>query len=57
MSVPVVHIGGAVAMAMRDAGDLQDMSTLSLMESVAKWAKKITVATRIHEVLGTAIRS
>ena len=35
MSVPVVHIGGAVAMAKRDTGDLQDMSSLLLMESVS----------------------
>jgi acetolactate synthase-1/2/3 large subunit len=56
MSIPVVHIGGAVAMAMRDAGDLQDMSTLSLMESVSKWARKITIASRIPEYVSMAFR-
>jgi acetolactate synthase-1/2/3 large subunit len=56
MNVPVVHIGGAVAMAMRDAGDLQDMSTLGLMESVSRWAKKVTLATRIPEYVSMAFR-
>jgi acetolactate synthase-1/2/3 large subunit len=56
MSVPVVHLGGAVAMAMRDAGDLQDMSTLRLMESVSKWAKKVTLASRIPEYVSMAFR-
>jgi acetolactate synthase-1/2/3 large subunit len=56
MNVPVVHIGGAVALAMRDAGDLQDMSTLSLMESVSKWAKKVTIANRIPEYVSMAFR-
>jgi acetolactate synthase-1/2/3 large subunit len=56
MNIPVVHIGGAVAMAMRDAGDLQDMSTLGLMESVSKWARKVTIATRIPEYLSMAFR-
>ncbi|MBW2233249.1 MAG: thiamine pyrophosphate-binding protein [Deltaproteobacteria bacterium] len=56
MSIPVVHIGGAVALAMRDAGDLQDMSTLGLMESVSKWAKKVTIASRIPEYVSMAFR-
>lgn len=56
MSVPVIHIGGAVAMAMRDAGDLQDMSTLTLMESVSKWARKVTLTGRIPEYLSMAFR-
>jgi acetolactate synthase-1/2/3 large subunit len=56
MNVPVVHIGGAVAMAMRDAGDLQDMSTLGLMESVSKWARKVTLASRIPEYVAMAFR-
>jgi acetolactate synthase-1/2/3 large subunit len=56
MNIPVVHIGGAVAMAMRDAGDLQDMSTLSLMESVSKWARKVTIAKRIPEYVAMAFR-
>lgn len=56
MSIPVVHIGGAVAMAMRDTGDLQDMSTLTLMESVSKWAKKVTSVSRIPEYVSMAFR-
>ncbi|MBW2280406.1 MAG: thiamine pyrophosphate-binding protein, partial [Deltaproteobacteria bacterium] len=56
MSIPVVHIGGAVALAMRDTGDLQDMSTLNLMESVSKWARKITLAERIPEYVSMALR-
>jgi acetolactate synthase-1/2/3 large subunit len=56
MNIPVVHIGGAVAMAMRDAGDLQDMSTLNLMESVSKWAKKVTSVARIPEYVSMAFR-
>ena len=32
MNIPLLQIGGAVAMSKRDAGDLQDMSTLTLME-------------------------
>ena len=56
MSIPVVHIGGAVAMAKRDTGDLQDMSTLLLMESVSKWARKVTTASRIPEYVSMAMR-
>jgi len=56
MSIPVVHIGGAVALSMRDAGDLQDMSTLNLMESVSKWARKVTLARRIPEYVSMAFR-
>ncbi len=56
MNIPVVHIGGAVGLAKRDTGDLQDMSTLNLMESVAKWARKITIASRIPEYISMAFR-
>ena len=56
MNIPVVHIGGAVAMAKRDGGDLQDMSTLTLMASVAKWARKVTIARRIPEYIAMAFR-
>ena len=56
MSIPVVHIGGAVAMAMRDTGDLQDMSTLNLMESVSKWARKVSLVGRIPEYVSMAFR-
>jgi acetolactate synthase-1/2/3 large subunit len=57
MSIPIIHIGGAVSMAMRDAGDLQDMSTLTLMESVSKWARKVTIGSRIPEYVSMAMRS
>jgi acetolactate synthase-1/2/3 large subunit len=56
MNIPVVHIGGAVSLAMRDAGDLQDMSTLPLMESVSKWARKVTLVERIPEYVAMAFR-
>jgi acetolactate synthase-1/2/3 large subunit len=56
LSVPVVQIGGAVATNKRDAGDLQDMSTLSLMESVTKWARKINSTHRIPEYISMAYR-
>ncbi|MCP5070225.1 MAG: thiamine pyrophosphate-binding protein [bacterium] len=56
MSIPLLQIGGAVAMSKRDAGDLQDMSTLTLMESCCKWAKKITSTERIPEYVSMAFR-
>ena len=56
LKIPVVHIGGAVAMAKHDAGDLQDMSTLTLMESVSQWAKKVTNVGRIPEYVAMAFR-
>lgn len=55
--IPVLHIGGAVAMNKRDAGDLQDMSTLNLMESCSKWARKITSTNRIPEYVAMAARN
>jgi len=56
MSIPLLQIGGAVAMSKRDAGDLQDMSTLTLMESCCKWARKITSTVRIPEYVAMAFR-
>ncbi len=56
MNIPVIHIGGAVAMAKRDTGDLQDMSTLTLMEAVSKWSRKVTIASRIPEYVAMAVR-
>ena len=56
LGIPLLQIGGAVAMTMRDAGDLQDMSTLNLMESCSKWARKITHTERIPEYVATAFR-
>ena len=56
LSIPVLQIGGAVAMNKRDAGDLQDMSTLTVMESCSKWARKITSIERIPEYVSIAFR-
>lgn len=56
MGIPLVQIGGAVATNKRDAGDLQDMSTLNLMESVCKWARKINATHRIPEYVSMAFR-
>ncbi len=54
--VPVLHIGGAVVANSRDSGPLQDMSTLSYMEAVSKWARKITNTARIPEYVSLAMR-
>ena len=56
LGIPLLQIGGAVAMAKRDAGDLQDMSTLNVMESCSKWARKITLTERIPEYISMAFR-
>ncbi|HJN49392.1 MAG: thiamine pyrophosphate-binding protein [Pseudomonadales bacterium] len=56
LNVPVLQIGGAVSMAMRDAGDLQDMDTLLLMESCCKWAKKVSATERLPYYVSMAFR-
>jgi acetolactate synthase-1/2/3 large subunit len=56
LGVPVLHIGGAVVANARDAGPLQDMSTMSVMESCSKWARKITNTARIPEYVSLAMR-
>ena len=56
LNIPVLQIGGAVATHKRDAGDLQDMSTLNLMESICKWARKINSTRRIPEYVAMAFR-
>ena len=56
LGVPLIQIGGAVAVNQTDAGDLQDMSTLKLMDSCSKWARKITSAARIPEYVSMAFR-
>jgi len=56
LGIPVLQIGGAVTMRRRDAGELQDMETLSVMERCAKWAKKITITERIPEYVSMAFR-
>ncbi len=56
LGIPLLQIGGAVAMTKRDAGDLQDMSTLNVMESCSKWARKITLTERIPEYVSMAFR-
>ena len=55
-AVPLLQIGGAVAMDKRDAGDLQDMETFKLMEACSKWAKKLTSTSRIPEYVSMAFR-
>jgi acetolactate synthase-1/2/3 large subunit len=56
VGIPLLQIGGAVAMGMRDTGDLQDMSTLNVMETCSKWARKITSTDRIPEYVSMAFR-
>jgi thiamine pyrophosphate-dependent acetolactate synthase large subunit-like protein len=56
LGVPLLQIGGAVAMNQTDKGDLQDMSTLKLMDSCSRWARKITSAARIPEYVSMAFR-
>ncbi len=56
IGVPLIHLGGAVKMSARDTGDLQDMDTFELMQSVTRWAKKITLKERIPEYISMAYR-
>jgi acetolactate synthase-1/2/3 large subunit len=56
LGVPVLHIGGVVVANARDAGPLQDMSTLTVMEACSKWARKITNTARILEYVSLAFR-
>jgi acetolactate synthase-1/2/3 large subunit len=56
LGIPVLQIGGAVTMAKRDAGDLQDMDTLRVMKTCSKWAKRLTYAHRIPEYVSMAFR-
>lgn len=56
LGMPLLQIGGAVATRQRDAGALQDMSTLKVMESVSKWARKINHTDRIPEYISMAFR-
>jgi acetolactate synthase-1/2/3 large subunit len=56
LGIPLLQIGGAVAMGMRDTGDLQDMSTLNVMETCSKWARKVTSTERIPEYVSIAFR-
>ena len=56
MGVPLIQIGGAVTMAKRDAGDLQDMDTLRVMKTCTKWAKRVTSAERLPEYVSMALR-
>jgi len=56
LGIPVIHIGGAVTMEKRDAGDLQDMDTLKVMKTCSKWAKRLTYTHRIPEYISMALR-
>ena len=56
LGIPVLQIGGAVTTRRRDAGELQDMSTLKVMETCSKWARKIAITDRIPEYVSMAFR-
>jgi acetolactate synthase-1/2/3 large subunit len=56
LGIPLLQIGGAVTTRTRDAGSLQDMSTLKVMESCCKWARKIIHTDRIPEYISMAFR-
>jgi len=56
LGIPLLQIGGAVSMNMRDGGDLQDMDTLNVMETCSRWAAKVTLTTRIPEYISIAFR-
>jgi len=56
LGIPVVQIGGAVATNKRDTCDLQDMSTLKVMETCSKWARKVNSTDRIPEYISMAFR-
>lgn len=55
-SVPVIHIGAAVVSTIIDSGPLQDFSTLTVMESCSKWARKVMQGHRIPEYVSLAFR-
>lgn len=56
LGIPLLQIGGAVTTRTRDAGSLQDMSTLTVMESCCKWARKVIHTDRIPEYISMAFR-
>lgn len=56
LGLPILQIGGAVAVSQTDAGDLQDMSTLKVMDTCSKWSRKIMSANRIPEYVSMALR-
>jgi len=56
MGIPMIHIGGAVTMQARDAGDLQDMDTLRVLKTCTKWAKRPTYVQRLPEYVSMACR-
>ena len=56
LGMPVIQIGGAVSVTRRDTGDLQDMSTLKVMETCSKWARRITSTARIPYYVAMAFR-
>lgn len=56
LGIPLIQIGGAVTMAERDRGDLQDMDTLRVMKDCTKWAKRPTYVQRLPEYVSMAMR-
>ena len=55
-SVPLIHIGGSVVSTMEDEGPLQDFSTLTVMESCSKWARKVMHGYRLPGYVALAMR-
>lgn len=53
---PLIHIGGASAVAENETGPLQDMNSLEIMSTCTKWARKIYETKRIPEYVAMAFR-
>ncbi len=56
IGIPLIQIGGAVTMAKRDIGALQDMDTLKVMKTCTKYAKRPTYVDRLPEYVSIAMR-
>lgn len=54
--VPVIHIGGASAVAENESGPLQDMNTVEILATATKWSRKVYTSERIPEYVGMAFR-
>ena len=54
--VPLVCIGGAGPVALRDMGSLQDMDTVTLMKPISKWSVQVTEGRRLGEYIDAAFR-
>jgi len=57
VAMPVIQIGGAVPYSNgRDSGEMQDMSTLNVMKTCSKLARRVTSIPRIPEYVSMAFR-